>query len=690
MPNLFETIRSYWPRSVIDRDLTINDGGVKAQNLRLAQAGIHIEGCNNRLLSSYLIALSDEDLYCLGKMVTDPEQQVWFFDPTNNNYYDVLETVSTLGRLLKSGDLINRDTQTDKLQQINLAIAAFVKKSDYVFAKNNRRWGKPFNRYVYVLGRIVQNPELYALFDNDPGLVAAKTLKMFNSSASNPDDVVDFFRTVPDNSREIIEAVNLFLRLPWEEVRLILRYGRIFGKYPQALAVYETFQKSQRNWGDRYLFFRDLCITTGGLPLSAQALSELLTARMSPQSRSRYDQRDPADKFLTIGAIKRRLGYDALREISLSNTRLYQTAAREQQKIAKKIARDENPDLPVITMGIAATQGTEVEFPDDQETMSAVIASDFANVTEELGIHWGDGGIGCAEIAPGPFYHPETMIAYFKIMQDLGFIDFYQYKGLTLHFNPGVEMKGLNHLILAQYLGNTLADTSMFSDFSRANGFSFQIYTEAPGVVDEYTECKSFLCETPAETELGLTQIGYLSWSLKCHQRSALTPTKAGKQMAAVWRKYVADLNAGTKSVGLTNLFCDEEVPVSKKMLNRMIALVDEVVPDYRARFKDPNSITTTNPVTVNGRRWPNIVAFARSIGNEAIEEIKSIERDINLGATKKIREINRSTGKNRKTKILDFIEEYRPASEAETLQEKLQEVRLSAQALGLLGLETA
>ena len=119
MPNLLETIRGYWSRSTIDRDPAINaDEEVRAENLRLAKAGIHIEDCNNRLLSSYLKTLSDEDLYCLGQMVPDPEQQVWFFDSANSNYRDPIETASTLGRLLRSGSLVDRETQTDRLQQI--------------------------------------------------------------------------------------------------------------------------------------------------------------------------------------------------------------------------------------------------------------------------------------------------------------------------------------------------------------------------------------------------------------------------------------------------------------------------------------------------------------------------------------------------------------------------------------------
>ena len=338
------------------------------------------------------------------------------------------------------------------------------------------------------------------------------------------------------------------------------------------------------------------------------------------------------------------MGYDALRKISLSSNSLCQTTIQKQEEIARQIALDENPNLPVITMGIAATQGYEIEYPRPRNsgTMSHAFPEGFEAVTEDLGIHWGDGGDGCDEIAPGPFYHPKTMIAYFRLMQDLGFIDFYKYQGLTLHFNSGVGTRHLRYLILAQYLGNTLSDTSMFSRFSREHAFNFRIFGGLPGDVDEYAECKSFLCLTPAETELGLTQIGYLSWALKCYQ--GVGNHLGVKQMAAVWREYVADLNAGAKSVGLGGLFSGkgELREISPALLNQMIALVDEAVPNYRARFKDPDSITTANPVTLNGRQWPNVVAFARSIGNEAVKNIKSIERDINTKAQRQVPRIPR------------------------------------------------
>ena len=136
-----------------------------------------------------------------------------------------------------------------------------------------------------------------------------------------------------------------------------------------------------------------------------------------------------------------------------------------------------------------------------------------------------------------------------------------------------------------------------------------------------------------------VAQIGYLSWALKCHQRvEEYLVDRTGlpdqvKQMASVWSRYVDNLDKGVRSVGLDNLFYngDDDDSVPARKLNKMIVLIDEAVPDYQARFKNPNSVTTPNPVVIRGRRWPNIVAFARSIGNEAVEEIKSIERDINV-----------------------------------------------------------
>ena len=624
MSRPLETFRS-WERKVF--------GGEEAQNTRLAEAGIHLqEEFISRTLSSYLETLSDHDLHCLGEMITDPEQQEWFFSSAYG-YYDAIETAKVLGRLLESSTEKDPEKLTHQLLRINLTISEFVK-----IGKVPERY---FNRYVHIVGVIVEDPSLYIIFGGNPASIADKIQKIFNSSISIIDsrDTIDFFRALLDNPDWTAESARSLLELPIKDLKLILGHKDVFGEHPEAIDVYKSFQSSSRNWGDRYTLFRDLCLTVGGLPLSTTSLSKLLIKQMSPEVRTRYDQRDSAGKFLTISAVRRRLDYDALREISSSDHSLCRSEVKEQLLIAERIAQDENTDLPIITMGIAATQGYEIEYPSNPGTMSAAISEGFEEVTEALGIHWGSGGDGCAEIAPGPFYHPETMIAYLKLMQDLGLIDFHKYKGMTLHFNPGVGKEGLKHLILAQYLGNTLSDTTMFSNFSREYGFTFKTCDGLLGDVDTYTECKSFLCVTPAETELGLAQIGYLSWALKCHQRvEEYLVDRTGlpdqvKQMASVWSRYVDNLDKGVRSVGLDNLFYngDDDDSVPARKLNKMIVLIDEAVPDYQARFKNPNSVTTPNPVVIRGRRWPNIVAFARSIGNEAVEEIKSIERDINV-----------------------------------------------------------
>ncbi|MBI2325792.1 hypothetical protein HYU91_00155 [Candidatus Collierbacteria bacterium] len=692
MPDSFERFRN-WSREVLSSDFQQSaHRRVEAQNTRLARAGIFLrKGFNDLTLSTYLETLSNHDLFCLGKMITDPGQQEWFFGSAYG-YVDAVETARALGELLKNS--------TDQLTQINLAISEFVK-----ICKNPERYSNRFNRYVHVIGVIVKDKRLYSIFGGNPANIAEKIKKIFGSFIGDPRNTIDSFRAFLDNPTWTVESAKSLLELPIEDLKLILRHQDVFGKHPEAVEVYESFRGSSQNWGDRYLLFRNLCLTVGGLPLNTTSLSKLLIKQMSPEAKARYNQRDPAGKFLTIGAIRKRLGYDALREISLSKRDLLQSDVREQSLLAKKIAQDENTDLPIITMGIAATQGNEIEYPSNPETMTAAIPEGFAVVTETLGIHWGGGGDGCAEIAPGPFYHPETMVAFVRLMQDLGLIDFYKYKGMTLHFNPGIGKKGLKHLILAQYLGNTMSATSMFSSSSREYyGFSFQVYGDQSGSIDTYTECKSFLCVTPAETELGLTQVGYLSWALKCHQRvgeylvdyrsSPFTPEEIGKtnlpdqvkRMAIVWSKYAADLDEGVAFVGLDKLFYrdDYDDNVSSEKLNRMIALIDEIVPDYQARYKNPNLVITLNPVVVRGRRWPNVVAFARSISNEAVRKIKSIEQDINIQAKQDIRKIDEAAGTVRVHKIHAFVGKYRPNSKELTLEEKMQAVKSTAKALGI------
>lgn len=690
MPNFIERF-NHWRHDVFGSDELVPVSSlVKDQNARLLIAGINI-GENNRRLSCYLETLSDQELSILGK-ITD--QHVWFFG-SYHDHQEATYTAKKLGHLLTI-DANDQTSESQKIENVKTAISEFVTKSELDFQEN------AFNRYVLALARIVCNPVTYQFFDQDPALVGRKALVLFDD-VYDPNDIVTALFRILSNARKPEDFKPVFDMDP-KQIRLILEYTNVFGNHPEAIKIYDEFCRSKQNWGDRYAMFQRLCAAVGGLPLTFQSLSDLLVQRMSPAERKRYHKKDSAGKFLTIGTIRRKLGHNKLREISTSDHNQCSADTREQLKIARNIAKWEDPDLPIITMNIAATLGNEIEFPFDTEEIYDNIPADLETLTDQLGIHWGGGGEDCAEIAPGPFYHPETMVAYFRLMQDLGFIDFTKYQGLTLHFNSGVQRRGLCNLILGQYLANTISSTSMFSDDSREDGFKFKIFDTCSGQVEKYTECKSFLCITPFETELGLIQAGYLSWALKCYQRiedsldyegvGLLTPTKIQqsqvpirvKQMAQVYFEYITNLDLGARTVGLRGLTHMELSQVPARKLNKMISLVQEAVPDYRSRFNDPNSINTQNPVIIGDRHWPNVVAFARSLGNDAVSKIKKIERGVNTDAKNRILEINRSSDSStRRIMIQAFLDEFKPNKiDISTPQDELGEVNLTALALGL------
>src|SRR3989344_6726364 len=69
------------------------------QNARLENAGIHIDTYGDRHLSSSLEMYSDQELYYLGKMITDPEQQARFLDPAWGNSYHSRKTSRDLSQM---------------------------------------------------------------------------------------------------------------------------------------------------------------------------------------------------------------------------------------------------------------------------------------------------------------------------------------------------------------------------------------------------------------------------------------------------------------------------------------------------------------------------------------------------------------------------------------------------------------
>ncbi len=677
MQGRFERVRS---RLSIDR--AAND--VHIQNQRLKKARIDIGDHNNAHLSAYLESIPDEDLWVIGKILPDQQQQIWYFG-SSYDYQRAVLTARALGSLARWPNA-DPQVQLENLQKARSAVALFVARLNYDHSKQDTHGTKSFDFYVDIIGRLVLEKQLYQLFDEDPEKLIEKLPKLID-----PDNtlsslyVVESLRMILSHHGSVDDVKSL-LDLSREEIQFVLKNPNLFGTFPEAIKSFERFHRSPQDWGDRYIMFHDMAVACGALPLTSHSLDELIVQQISVPARTSYEQKDAAGRYLTLAALRKKWGFDLLRELSNQDPKVLENDERVQQEVSRQISRLENQDLPIITMGIASTHGGEVEFPSIHERITKYIPDAFVEVTAALGVHWGTGGSGCAEIAPGPFYHPETLIAYLQMMQNLGFVDLYKYQGMTLHSNLGVRNEGLSKLILAQYLCNTTSDTSMFTGDSRRNGFEFKIWADRAGEIETYSECKSFLCMTPHELDFGLVQIGYLSWALKCWQCEGellVTPQRV-KQMASVWSRYIQNLDIGARSVSLDGIFGQDFDFLPKRKLNKMIALIHEAMPDYRSRFRDPKSTITPNPVTVGIRKWPNIVAFARSIGDEATQQIKLIEHDINQQAALEIRQLGRSRGENKRGLINRFIQEYRPLSTDRTDEEKLEKIRLTAKALGL------
>lgn len=676
MQNRLETIRSW-----LSIELAANN--VHVQNQRLKKAGIDIGDHNNSHLSAYLESIPDEDLWVIGKILPKQQQQIWYFS-SSHDYQNAVLTARSLGSLARwpQADI---QVQLESLEQTRQAVALFVAKSNYDHSKQDTHGTKSFDFYVDIIGRLVLEKQLYQLFDEDPGKLIEKLPKLIDpDNTSNSLYVVESLRMILSH-QGWVDDVKSLLDLSKEEIQFVLKNPNLFGAFPVAIKAFERFHRSPQDWGDRYIMFHDISVACGALPLTNHSLDKLIVEQISAPARTSYERKNAAGRYLTIAALRKKWGYDLLRELSNQDLIVLENDQKKQYEVSRQISKLEDPNLPIITMGIASTLGGEVEFPSIHERITKYIPDALVEVTGVLGVHWGTGGSGCAEIAPGPFYHPETLIAYLQLMQDLGFVDLYKYQGMTLHSNLGVWNEGLSELILAQYISNTISDISMFTSYSRRNGFEFKIWADRAGEIETYSECKSFLCMTPHELDIGLTQVGYQSWALKCWQNIGKRPGDAArvKQMGDVWSQYIQNLEIGARSVGLDGVFGQDHDTLPKRKLNRMIALIHEAMPDYRSRFKDPMSTITLNPVTVGTHKWPNIVAFARSIGNEAIQQIKLIEHDINQHAALEIRQICRSRGEDRRVLVNRFIQEYRPLSTDRTYEEKLEKIRLTAKALG-------
>lgn len=600
---------------------------------------------------SPISSLSEKELFCLKSIAPLEDVQKLFIDHIDR-FHEGLDLIREINHQLNQRTN-NSETQAEILDQINQALTYFIDNSGFEAPYTDWRFTSPFCAYADVIANMILDPKLFELFDQDPQKVGQVVPKLFNPSDVSSNSFVNLFRNFLRKAKTA-ESVKGLVGLSREEIDFIYEYEEIFLSFPEIFTIFEKYQRSPQGWGDRYLMFHDLCVAVGSLPIGTQALTDLLIQQMSPEKRQTYQQKSEAGRFLTIASIRRNKGYDQLLRLSKSDPLLLESESQRQLEIARSITQLENPNLPVITSGIAATIGSEVEFPYFQSRLHKSIPQGFISFTEGLGIHWGTGGSNCAEIAPGPFYHPETMVFFHRLMQDLGFIDYHQYLGMTFHFNTPVQREYLLYLVFGLYMANIMSSPNMFSSITLEEGFRPQIYEGNDGQVEDYTECKSFLCYTPEDTDRGTIQAGYISWALRNYQLSLRQrhPPKRVRQMAAIGHQYINTISAGARAVGLQGLFNrDDEDYVRPEAINRLVDLVSEVVPDYRARYLDTKNIDSSSPVLIRGKSWPNLVAFARDAGELAVQRVKMVEEEMNREATRLIVSISRSSGRERRKK---------------------------------------
>lgn len=388
-----------------------------------------------------------------------------------------------------------------------------------------------------------------------------------------------------------------------------------------------------------------------------------------------FSQRELGDQLRYFASVRNgmSLEIDGIRQ-ELKHTGVALRGREAARKIKEKISRldikwIESPHHPLNHL--YPTIGYEVEssYPMDRDMRLYL----FLN---SIGFRKGaGGGASPLEASPGPFYRPETATLVYLLWVQAGLIDFYREYGQTFHSNLGVHLEeGMPELVIG-LMSTGFAWQPIFEDPHNSSGrdtWSPRIYCNmgvARNHYDNYIESKDFDALTVSGTVNHLHLWSHLGAALKSYQKALLilngfrfieefwsshhmTPAYATmipalrqtalypqaisemkeltadeKKLARVWQDYSLRLHLGFRSVGLDGIWVDSGIAA-----RRMGIQVLDVLPDIWSRYsKDPANVET-RPVEAGGRRYANLVHFARSIAwqanGEAVQILKGAEKD--------------------------------------------------------------
>ncbi len=242
------------------------------------------------------------------------------------------------------------------------------------------------------------------------------------------------------------------------------------------------------------------------------------------------------------------------------------------------------------------------------------------------------------ESAPGPYRRPETAEAVFLSFVRLGIIDLYKYGGQTVHFNMELPFKDRSWILVRGLQATGWAFAPRFMDQEEMKKRHYLVdeggATQGKQVMrlvvhhendgSTRVEAKEFDLLTAEDFARFLRSGALLLSAFTAHERSGGFEdweTEDEERLAKVWEWYERRLYLGLAQLGLEGILEEYSgVRVASKFGKEIVG----VLPDRWAHYEDVSQKRGAQ-IILGGRRYANMVSFARNLALNASREVNKV-----------------------------------------------------------------
>jgi len=351
-------------------------------------------------------------------------------------------------------------------------------------------------------------------------------------------------------------------------------------------------------------------------------------------------------------------------------------------KVIERMRKRENPRHPAVSLGIAKTNGYEVEYDSIKNpVVQRLKKNNTFDYLYTLGFKCGTGDMNSGkadETSPGPFYDPQTAAIVYLLYANAKIIDTSMFVGSTFHFNidNSVDDDDIVPIIRGLYL--TGAALSPYHDSERDTLATVNHKDE------RRTEGKVFGVNTDADFVWTMISAANLCFAKAASKDESDSPGKEYRDaLGQIWEEYVQRMEKGLEYVNKKGYLYERRLrvvtqdEVGHKFLTPepneewVKDQLKKVFTDRTyAAYPDLKRAGQQNPAQQTGdgvrgifeepSKWyPNIAVFSRTVINEAVSGVQKVIRKIETDCLQDIREIDSLQDEEKWAKLYNFVHKY-------------------------------